>query len=535
MVVDACYGSWAVEDVKKWTGVGKSLRHVWFAASHDTAAYDGCLTRTIVSTVRDGLPASRHPRHSWVPELTAGDLVPIVDEVCRGQSPFVTGYQFHDRAMYLAINRAANAEFDRLGLGNSAGALSSQLTQHYVPFSISKAVNASVANPIVVVLGDAGTGKSTLAAALRDPPRDAFDIPLDFRVDAVIFLSLGSEPGSFSTSIARQLATIPNYQRAVDQYRMQHAREWEVLDKLDRNVLGPLRLLKLSEPVRLVIDGLDELTDDSHRNTILGFITRLGQANRVIVTSRPGGQLPSEGVEIYLGDLDQDTARQYMRKRGVEQITAQDELLAIAKQNWLALDLACSIYVNNPRMQISRSREGLYHQLLENARKNLDWGKELTPVLEILAAVRPGPVLPIQLLEHAIAYYGAPSGRAKIYEVLANQDLHRMITRIRPGSLFERLGTFHATATDAFRAYPGLKYTTGRDALLAGAYDLLSETTSDGRNAWHELHASAGELQRILVLPRDNRRSPDRRKSTDPGQARDPPAHPALLASDHRA
>ena len=60
LLVDACYASWAKQQVDAWSGVKGGLLAAWLGASGDQEAWDGCFTRTLVKVLEEGLEKSQH-------------------------------------------------------------------------------------------------------------------------------------------------------------------------------------------------------------------------------------------------------------------------------------------------------------------------------------------------------------------------------------------------------------------------------------------------------------------------------------------
>jgi hypothetical protein len=54
--------------------------------------------------------------------------------------------------------------------------------------------------------------------------------------------------------------SISGFAACLDEFRTrtQHTTEWAGLDALHRKVIGPLRLLDRTEPLRIAIDALDQ-------------------------------------------------------------------------------------------------------------------------------------------------------------------------------------------------------------------------------------------------------------------------------------
>ena len=54
LLVDACYASWAKQQVDSWSGVRGGLLSAWLGASGDHQAWDGCFTKTLIKVLGAG-------------------------------------------------------------------------------------------------------------------------------------------------------------------------------------------------------------------------------------------------------------------------------------------------------------------------------------------------------------------------------------------------------------------------------------------------------------------------------------------------
>src|SRR6266851_4679823 len=454
LVVDACFGSWAVQRVKQWAGVNARFRSVWLASSQNEAAYDGCLTQTFVRALRDGVPAHQHPDRALQPRLRGELLAYLVEQGCRGQTPSLDGFQYWDPAMFVATNRAAEAITSKQGVDPATGDYLLRLLEHYQPHFLTDVVTASETHRVLTIVGEAGSGKSSLAAALYQAHGDA--LPLDFVTHAIAFTSVNAQVTDLATTIHNQLlARIVNFDRAATSYKTQNLEHWERLDPFDRLVLGPLSLLR-SQPVRIVLDGLEQLRESNASDVVADAIRRIESDKdlsrvRLILTSRPGLPRMAEG-ELPLADVTEATARNYLRVRGVP-AALHEKIARLAAGRWLVLQLAADYLMAHPHEDLDvRTVEDLYNQVLDKAAVRLDWKRQLRPVLSVLAAAGPGPVLPVALLAHASAALGGPTTRVGLAEVLADRDLYRIIDRVRPGTPHEHVGLFHATLAASLAA-----------------------------------------------------------------------------------
>jgi Tetratricopeptide repeat/AAA domain len=526
MIVDACFGSWAIHRVKEWAGVNARFRSVWLASSRNEPAYDGCLTRTLVTALREGVPADETPDRSLASQLRGLHIAHLVTKECRQQEPTLAGFQDWDPALFLAANRATDKVIANRGVDPATGDHLLRLLGHYQPHFLADVVAANRNHRVLTIVGEAGSGKSTLAAALfHSPPEVGDAVPPDFVTHAVAFTSVDPQPTELATVIHGQLlAGVRGLDRAADTYKTRNREQWDKLDPLDRLVLGPLSLLR-SQVIRIVIDGLDQLLDGHGEEAVRDLIRRVETDPelshvRLILTSRPG--LRWSDVELRLTDATEATARTYLAARGVPQ-ARHNHLARLSGGRWLVLQLAADYQLTHSDAALDiEAVEDLYVRLLESAATRLDWTSQLRPVLSVLAAAGPGPVLPAPLLEHAVAALGGPTTRAGLAEVLADRELHRIIDRIRPGTPEEQVGVFHGTLAESLSVDPHFTVVDGHRAVLGaiaalaapiGEYAFLEDRLQAYAYAAEASHLAAvgrhDEIATSLVkrrhpIPREN-------------------------------
>jgi hypothetical protein len=511
LIVDACFGSWAVQRVRGWAGVNARFRSVWLASSRNEPAYDGCLTKTLVQALEKGVPAGQHPDGTLVPRLRGDLFAYLVKQDCAGQEPTLDGFQYWDPALFLATNRAADALITKRGVDPTSGDHLLHLLDHYQPHLLADVVAASKEHRVLTVVGKAGTGKSTLAAALFHPPKRIEDaIPPDFAIHALAFTSVSPQPIDLAMAIHRQLtASIPNFDRAAALYRARNREQWERMSPYDAFVLGPLSLLP-SNPVRIVIDGLDQLPESSAYGTVQDVISRVEQEAelshvRLILTTRPG-LAPRSGAVLPLVEVTEARARAYLHARQVPE-SLQDKITRLAAGRWLVLQLAADYAITHPDAVFEFDAvEDFYDRFLDRAATRLDWENQLKPVLSVLAAGQAVGV-PVRLFAHAVAALRGPTTRAGLAEVLGDQDLYRIIDRIRPGTSAEHVGVIHAAVAANLAANKRLAVSAGHDAILS-AIDTHAAPTPTGLYLLDDplqAYAFAAEARHLRAVGRDDR------------------------------
>lgn len=447
LVVDACEASFANDDVARWSSAEAQFRGVWLGSSRTTPAYDGCFTTRFADLLDQGLPAAEAPNGELLYRIRADTVAWRLEGSCPDQKPVQQGYQDWDPAMYIAVNQAAGDALESDGLGGAGGEYLLELVRDYEPHRLREVIAAAATHRLTLVVGDAGTGKSTLAAALRRPP--LLDPPA-LSVDAVAFAGISPTASELAKVLSVQLGTIPQFRQASHQYHHFHQQEWVKLSIAEQRLWGPLTIYR--KPVTLVIDGLDRLSDPN-RPDVLGLIDKLTaddtyQHVHVIATSRPANDLPPHSFRMDQAKVDQTTAQAYLDSRGISG-DRQDILVELAQGSWLVLALAADYLKAGGDAEIIEGRPGaIYESMLGAAEKRL--GSELIQsVLTVLtAAVGAGPVLPYPLFRQAVVNLEPASDRSRIDLVIADRDIHRIISRTDPGSDQELLGFFHPTVAE---------------------------------------------------------------------------------------
>ena len=198
---------------------------------------------------------------------------------------------------YLAPNVARRRRVGPFWTGTRAAEEVERLTACLEPMPALAAVVArSREARAVVAIGEAGSGKSALAAALARPEVTGGYVPAGF-AHAVAFLSGGMLTSDLAATLADQLArTVPEFAAVRERFfAATPVIEREKLTPIERDVLGPLGRLRSGE-VRIVIDGLDQVAtvaEGSVRNALnaLAADPALGRI-RLVTTSRPDTHAP---------------------------------------------------------------------------------------------------------------------------------------------------------------------------------------------------------------------------------------------------
>ena len=262
LMVDACYASWADQQVDSWRGVRGGLLSAWLGASGDQQAWDGCFTKTLIKALERGLDAAEHHLGLLVPDLLVTDLEPVMANRCKKQEPRLSGYEYHNPVLKVARNQRASELGEKLGLDAASEAVLLRLTSRYVTFAVNTVDDAIRTSRVVAVIGRAGTGKSTLAAALRHPPAGNDEVPLAL-VHAVAFAAADSSVPGLARTLRVQLDRLMAFPEAADRFHRANAARWDTLDVWQQQITGPLTHYRV--PVGLLVDGLDRLGGQSKR------------------------------------------------------------------------------------------------------------------------------------------------------------------------------------------------------------------------------------------------------------------------------
>ena len=449
LLIDACYASWAEQQVDSWRGVGDGLLSAWLGASGDEEAWDACFTKTLITMIERGLDAAEHPQKLLAPDLLATDLQPVMAKRCRDQAPRLGGFQYHNLVLKVARNRQASALGASLGLDAASEAVRLRLTSRYVTFATDIVEEEIHASRVVAVIGRAGTGKSTLAAALRYPPAGNDDVPLTL-VDAVAFAAADSSVPGLARTLRAQLDRLPTFPEAAARFERANAARWDTLDVWQQQITGPLT--RYRREVGLLVDGLDRLSGQPGYPTVRRALAELINASdldhvKLVLTSRFKPAL--EGIRVVeMPALDDATAARYLGRQDLDEGTIS-RLVKIAAGNWLVLELAADA-IASAGAPLSKLA-ALYTDLLARVRRR---NGSADAVLAVLAAAGRGATLPFDLLCAALARLGHPLPRVAIHILLGDPDLQRVLNRTEPGQASERLGLFHQTLVDHLTSHP---------------------------------------------------------------------------------
>jgi NACHT domain/Tetratricopeptide repeat/Caspase domain len=501
LLVDACHsGLGALEAAEDWphTIAQAGGRFEMLTSADDREAADGCFTTTLTELLQLGEPSRGE-------SLRCADAKELVQQACGKQVATwlaFDGRRFTrqgDAGLWLGRNRARRAGLAPLA-GTPAWGQVEQLTAWFerTP-QLDQLYDRARQARCVALVGPAGQGKSTLAAALARSELADDLLPPRF-LHALVFATPATLEADLAAELAGQLAlTVDGFQAAASAFKTQTPAE--VLAGLGplEQLLGTLTLLATTRPVRLAIDGLDQLTRQAAPPVDVALRTLAGDPQlghvRLLVTARPDATLPPGAVPLELDRVDREHLERYLRRRGVPEplVTPVSQQ---AEGNWLVARLLADLAAEGdlPAGQLPAGLQDAYRQELRRAGSHDPdrWAQQLRPVLAVLAAAGAGPVLPMALLCAAGDRLGGPGEPARVRDVLV--QLRGLVVRGGPGTPQEQLGVFHTTFADYLLTDPevGIDASVAHGA-LADAIDQLAPAS--GHDPSDPLHRYAAAAQ----------------------------------------
>jgi hypothetical protein len=483
-LLDACHAGLGVAQLAQDVTVviaDAGIRLQLLAATFDRKARDGCLSESLVRLLSEGLPelSSDYLDVEVAANVAASRCrqqePPVVQTLARGRRNAL------DPGLFLGRNPAAAGRWALAGTG--AGGHAVELTRDFQVRDALEAVQGEMARSRVTVLvGDAGSGKSAVVAALARPEVTGGLIPAGF-VHAVAFTSLTRTATAIATELAGQLRGLDGFVAASERYQaaVGDPQKLGTVPALRRLVVEPLRLLPMpaGRRVRLVIDGIDQLAPEvveevAQAPTDIAADPGLGEV-RILLTTQPRGLSGLAGVAgLARVDLGSPTPRDkaaYLRARGTPDALVS-ALLGHAT-SWLDLRLLADLVAQGDlRVPLAelRSLDELYRVTLEALTSE---HRNAGAVLAVLAAAGTGPVLPITVASRACGRLGGPTETPGLRDVLVG--IGGLAARADAGTDAERVGLFHDTLTAYLRTRLRLAVRDAHQAIL----DVLGELTQE--------------------------------------------------------
>ena len=440
VLVDACYAGLAgFSAAQAWvSGLKGTLRFEVLTAAADRPAADGCFSRTLARLLRDGISA--------VPaeHLRCVDLRSRLEKSCPNQVPQNPAYN-PDIALWLAKN--AGRVHEPWAHTPLADQIQRLTLAYQVTPDLAEVVARSQAQRCVAVVGEAGRGKSALAAALAWPDVAGGSVPAGF-VQAVAFLTEATTSQELARILAEQLArSVSRFREAQQAFAKETPyAEQQRLGSLERQVVGPLKRLAPESEVRLVIDALERLATGA-RDAVMDALNELAGFPflRLIVTARPDTELPeAASTRHVLAPAPAEKVVRYLEQRAVAP-ARQEEVIKAAEGNWLVVRVLADLLSEHPDAEVQAGKLALgdvYEELLSRCGANEDTRRALS----VMAAGGTGPVLPLTLLCAASEKLGGLATQAGLRNELFR--LSGLVARTATGTEREHAGLFHQTLVE---------------------------------------------------------------------------------------
>jgi tetratricopeptide (TPR) repeat protein len=357
---------------------------------------------------------------------------------------------------WLAHNVAHQPALSVLAGSPDSAVLVPPLRHFQPPWELGEFVETVRAHRLVAVLGTMGSGKTTLASSLCRtellPPEAADRAPAVcgvIRLDTKRWTNASAWP-----LLSDQLKTfLPGFAEAKKAYNAQVPEaERTLLPRTVAEIGGPLRQLEPREPVRVIVDGLDQV-DALHRPELVHELTALADAAPewfgVVVTVREGVPLPDDWHRLPVPVPAEEQLRAYLRAAQRASARTQTAILQQADGNW---QITRVLGESGPSVRTGRvSFTDLYRETLLDRKAQVPGGRGewLDAVLAVTAAAGPSATLPRPLLFGASAELGGPTDHEALEQVL---DLvPGLVVRSSHPAGSELFGVHHPSLIDYLR------------------------------------------------------------------------------------
>ncbi|MEU9481489.1 tetratricopeptide repeat protein [Streptomyces sp. NPDC048191] len=326
---------------------------------------------------------------------------------------------------WLAHNVAYQGELSVLAGSADGGVLMPPLRHFQPPAGLGELVEAVRRHRLVAVLGTMGTGKTTLVSALCRtellPPDEADRAPAVcglIRLDNTRWTA-----GSTWLLLADQLKRyLPGFAGAKKAYNARVPEgERTLLPRSVAEIGGPLGQMEPCDPVRVIVDGLDQV-DAPHRPEVVRELTALAGAAPewfgVVATVRDGVPLPADWLRAPVPAPGEEQLRAYLRAAQHVSGRTQNAILQQANGNWQVTRV---LGESGPLARTGRvSFTEMYRETLLTKKAQVPGGRGgwLDAVLTLAAAAGPSPTLPRPLLARAAAELGGPTDDEALEQVL---------------------------------------------------------------------------------------------------------------------
>ncbi|HLN06277.1 MAG TPA: AAA family ATPase, partial [Acidimicrobiales bacterium] len=441
VLLDTCHaGAGAWQAMKTWAqSLRGNIDFELLTATDDRATADAPLTRAVIELLERGDPKA--------PErIRCQDVHRLLKHRNRPSQHVA----FNPDDARLSLGRNIAHDPGDVFWKDSPGRV--EILRHTWYFQptpqLAELVEASRSHPVVVLTGEAGAGKTSLAGALARPEITGGRVPDDF-VHAIAILTRDTNQRSLADDLERQLRrSVPGFAGAVAEFeRSVPLPQREALDFLPRKVLQPLAYLVGQPEVRIVLDGFDQLSDFT-REAVGGALASRPGHLRLVITARPHTSACPPGYALDHGTTPRDDLDRYLASRRVPD-AARPTILDRASGHWLVATLLAQALLNDPAIDLAQlpgTVNEAYTKLLDQAGAADAWKQKFRPVLGPLAVAGAGSVLPLSLLAHASKALGGPEGVEDVRDVLAR--LRGLVVRRDAGETREHVGLFHTTLAE---------------------------------------------------------------------------------------
>ena len=392
VLLDTCYsGTGAFAAVENWC---RSL--------------EGQLEFEVLTASDDGLTANAWFTRSLIHLLERGDPTAPDQLCCEDARAWVMKDHPQIRPQHAAYNRGSHLRLSRnsskvpgdVFWRDSPGRIQIlERTAYFQPTAgLAEIIQASECHRSVLLMGETGAGKSSLAAALARPEITRGHVQSGF-VHAVGMLSVTTTIRVLAVDLEHQLRrTVAGFTKAVEEFqRRVSPNERERLDFLNGMVLHPLHYLVGQPVVRIVLDGLDQLSDHTRRR-LRDELEKSPDNLRLIMTARDDTPDCPDAYVILVHGIDREVLNEYLAERGIPK-DAHGAILDRSEHHWLVTKLLADAVLEQPLLDLDRlpgTVNEAYALRLDQAGAEADWRNRFGPILGPLAVAGAGPVLPLR-------------------------------------------------------------------------------------------------------------------------------------------
>ncbi|MFE1855845.1 tetratricopeptide repeat protein [Streptomyces sp. NPDC059489] len=395
---------------------------------------------------------------------------------------------------WLAHNVAYDVELSPLAWSPDHDVLLPALRHFQPPAELAGFVGAVRDHRLVAVTGAMGTGKTTLATALCRPellPHEGtHGVP---HVAAVVRLSdTHWASGTSVKQLAEQLQVhLPGFAEARRAYRTQVPQaERALLPAPVAEIGGPLTLMERREPVRVIVDGLDQVNPANRRGLVEGMVALRDTAPGwfgVVATVRDGIPLDGDWHREPVPAPGERQLHDYLRSRHVSK-AGHGPIIGRTGGNWQLTKVLAGHRGATPRTG-RMSFTQVYLEVLGPLRQLVPGGQGawLDAVLVVVAASGPGVTLPRALLARAVGALGGPG-----------DEMLEQVLELLPGLVVR---SAHPAGTELFGVHhPSLIEYVADDQDVVGGHRALCEALAimapmDQHTPDDPLHAYAEEAE----------------------------------------